>query len=831
MRLSPSRSSWAPWLLAAALMLTVVVYWPGLHGSFLFDDFPNIVDNKGVQPTDASVPSLVRAALSSPASEFKRPLASLSFAANYLAAGLDPFWWKLTNLLIHLLNGLLVFWLARMLLRIDCRHTGRSHRVDAHRTGKDTTAEVAPTIRDHTTTHPGVVAALIAAAWMLLPINLTGVLYVVQRMESMANVFVLLGLVGYTMGRQRMLAAAEVAQPASVRNAWKGFWLCAASITVPTAIGLLAKETAVMLPLYAVLIEWALFGLQKPVTQDAGESIVTSAQPARRWMALVGRALPVGLSRSRLDQEPAGSARPTESRPFDSAAGSARPTESRPSDRVAGGARLAQRGNAALHARDWRMVTLFLLVLALPMVIGLAWLVPHVLNPESWATRDFTLGTRLLSEARIVVDYIVWTLVPTPNALSFYHDDFTISTGLLTPWTTLAGIVGLAALAAFAVWVRARRPLVALGIALFLGCQLLTGTILPLELIYEHRNYFASFGLMLALVPLLAAPARAEPDAKCTGITRPSAAPASAEAEPERRAGTARQHTVSAETEPECKAGIAGRSALPVGAALAGTGVVATDYSLPLALPRYTLLGGLLLCWIGLTAFTAYTWGSQLRLAQDLAVRAPQSPRAQYELGRTYIIYSQYDPASPFTPLVYAPLERAAALPGSSILPEQALIFMNARMHLPLKDAWWDSLSAKLKAHPLGIQDESSLAALTQCVRDGHCALPAERMMQAFAAALSHPNPSARLLATYGDYAWNVLNDHALGERMTRDAVHTRPNEPAYQITLIRMLAAQGRKAEAIVALKQLETLNFGGRLNGSVDELRKLLAMPRSGR
>ncbi len=46
----------------------------------------------------------------------------------------------------------------------------------------------------------------------------------------------------------------------------------------------------------------------------------------------------------------------------------------------------------------------------------------------------------------------------------------------------------------------------------------------------------------------------------------------------------------------------------------------------------------------------------------------------------------------------------------------------------------------------------------------------------------------------------------------------------------IRMLAAQGRPAEADEALKQLETLNIGGRLNSSVDELRKLPTMQRSG-
>jgi hypothetical protein len=240
-------------------------------------------------------------------------------------------------------------------------------------------------------------------------------------------------------------------------------------------------------------------------------------------------------------------------------------------------------------------------------------------------------------------------------------------------------------------------------------------------------------------------------------------------------------------------------------------------------LPRHVLLAGLLLCWTTLTTLTAYAWGNPLRLAEDLASRAPQSPRAQYELGRTYIIYSHYDPASPFTALAYAPLEKAASLPHASILPEQALVFMNARMHLPLKDAWWDSMIAKLKAHRPGVQDESSLGALTQCTRGQSCDLPKERMVQAFLAALSHPHPSARLLATYGDYAWNVLDDHDLGERMTAEAVQTAPNEPAYQITQVRMLAAQGRTTDARQAISQLETLNIGGRLNGSLNELRVL--------
>ncbi|MBD8899284.1 hypothetical protein [Rhodanobacter sp. DHG33] len=640
----------ARWLLLAAMLVTAVAYWPGLSGSWLFDDNPNIVDNPGVQPHEVSVPALVRAALSSPASEFKRPLASLSFATNYLASGLDPFGWKLTNLVIHLLNGWLVFLLTRRLLIY----------------GKVSTtfpAESPPKPLPETDT----VATLIAAGWMLLPINLTAVLYVVQREESMANLFVLLGLIGYMTGRQRMLRARD----------WNGFWLCAASITLPVAIGLLAKETAVMLPLYAFLIEWIIFRFRTPT-----------------------------------------------------------------------------------GVRERRLYVLFTAVLLLPMLAGLAWQLAAVLHKSYWATRNFTLGQRLLTETRVVCDYIAWTLLPTPDALSFYHDQFRISTGLLSPWTTLASLLILAALVVAMMRLRRHYPLPALGIALFLGCQSLTGTILPLELVYEHRNYFASLGLLLAVVPWL------------TAIPSPSS-------------GAQRPAWL---------------------------------------LPRRMLLGCLLVWWGSLTAITAYVWGDPLRLAQDLAARAPDSPRAEYELGRTYIIDSRYDPASLFTQLAYAPLEKAASFPESSILPQQALIFMNSRMGLPLKAAWWDSLIAKLRARKPGVQDESSLAALTQCARDGSCPLPPDRMVQAFEAALDHPGPSARLQATYGDYAWNVLGNHALGGSMMADAVKTSPNEPAYRITLARMAAAQGRYADVREQIQALRALDIGGRLDRDIAGLQALV-------
>jgi protein O-mannosyl-transferase len=61
---------------------------------------------------------------------------------------------------------------------------------------------------------------------------------------------------------------------------------------------------------------------------------------------------------------------------------------------------------------------------------------------------------------------------------------------------------------------------------------------------------------------------------------------------------------------------------------------------------------------------------------------------------------------------------------------------------------------------------------------------------------------------------------------MIEQAVRASPNEPAYQITLIRMLAAQGKSAQARQALTRLETLNIGGRLNPSIAELNALSAI-----
>lgn len=374
------------WLLPAGMLLTLLVYWPGLHGSYLFDDEPNIVDNVDVHVTTLDWRDWRNAAWSSPSAELRRPLAMLSFAANHYFSGLDPLPMKATNLAVHLLNGWLLWKVLSLLLALLRRR----------RPGSLSAAGAEW------------IAAAVACAWLLAPINLSVVLYVVQRMEGLAQTFVMAGLWAYLAGRARQL------------DGRPGMVLCAGGLLLGTGLGILCKEPALLLPLYALLVECFVLGFAAPAPRQ-------------------------------------------------------------------------RRG----------LLALYLLLLVLPGILALLWLARHAMSAGAYAGRPFTLGQRLLTELRVLVDYVDWTLLPLPGSLSFYHDDIPLSHGLLDPPTTLACLLLLAAGLAAAVWLRRRLPLLGLGICWYFAAHLMTATVIPLELVFEHRNYCASIGLLLALAGLL----------------------------------------------------------------------------------------------------------------------------------------------------------------------------------------------------------------------------------------------------------------------------------------------------------------------------------------
>jgi hypothetical protein len=360
-------------LLLAALALTA--YWPGLSGGFLLDDYSNLQLNPDWKVTANEWSQWQRAVSGGVAGAFGRSLAMLSFAVNHFLTGMAPWPMKLTNVLMHLANGLLVWALCRKLFRLA--------------------SAKGPAPGDLT-------AWFIAAAWLLHPIQVSTVLYLVQRMEIGVQAFTLLSLLCYVTGRSRQLQGRAGGQ-----------WLVAALLSMLCGLGF--KESALLLPAYFAVLELTLFGFRRA----SGE-------------------------------------------------------------------------------RSKTLIATFVIGAVSALVVFVAWFIPQYATAEAYAIRDFTLVERLLTQPRVLVMHLVQMVWPSPGSFLFYYDHIRPSTGLMSPPTTVLSMIVLAGLAALAIGVGRRRPLVAIGIGFFFVAHSLTSNIIPLEMVFEHRNYFALLGILLA---------------------------------------------------------------------------------------------------------------------------------------------------------------------------------------------------------------------------------------------------------------------------------------------------------------------------------------------
>jgi len=378
----------ARYCLGALCVACILAYANGLGGDFLFDDFQNIVDNPALQAITRGTTDWLNVAFLTGSGVLRRPISMLSFGLNVTAFGMDPFAFKLVNLAIHLANGLLLYALFR---RIVARLFVAEQEASAARA----------------------IALIACAAWLLHPLQVSSVLYVVQRMNQLATLFTLLGLLCYAEGRLCML---------------RGERGLAAAIAGTCAFGLLgalSKENGALTVAYALLIEFTCF---------------------------------------RFDAAP--------------------------------------RERRSLQAFFW-------LVVALPIALFTLYLALHPAY-LSYSRNGFTLSTRLLSEARVLCDYLVWIFVPLPAFMSMFHDDIKVSGGLFTPPTTALSIAFLIALVVVAWRLRRRFPALAFGVGWFLLGQSMESTIFPLELVFEHRNYLPMAGPLLAATCLLASASTAE---------------------------------------------------------------------------------------------------------------------------------------------------------------------------------------------------------------------------------------------------------------------------------------------------------------------------------
>lgn len=219
----PDSSSRGFLIVAGAALLVVFCYMNALPGPFVFDDEHNIAKNRHIRIASLDPAGLYDAAFKSPLPN--RPIANLSFAFNFYFNGFNVVGYRFVNILIHIVNGFLVFGLMRVTFRTPA-FAALGEKAD-------------------------LMAASAALVWMLHPLHTQSVGYIVQRMTSLATLFYLLALLCYAQARLLPKGDAR-------RHAFFG----GCGLAGLLALG--SKEIAATLPAFIYLYEWYFFqGLQR----------------------------------------------------------------------------------------------------------------------------------------------------------------------------------------------------------------------------------------------------------------------------------------------------------------------------------------------------------------------------------------------------------------------------------------------------------------------------------------------------------------------------------------------------------------------------------------
>ena len=361
-------------LLLTALAFTFAVYWPGLSGPFLFDDYWNLTPvEKWYEGAQSWRHALFPGGGSIIAS---RPVSMASFMLSTYWGGVGAFPAKLGNLLLHLACGVLVWHVARTVLRLDQQLKAGAEAI----------------------------ALVLCAIWLLHPLQVSTVLYAIQRMSQIAALFALGSVAVYLLARSQLTQG-------RVRLAAFNLFL-----TLPLLVGLgvLGKQNAAVAPLLCAIIELGYF------------RAAPRRHPLVRGFFILSIAVPIAASGALL--------------------------VFKPSSLLAG-------------YQDW----------------------------------DFSLAERLLTQPRVLLDYLSMILVPYTPKMGLYTDDYVVSTGLLSPITTLPAMLAIAGASVLAWRLRKRVPTLFAGWYFFLAAHSVEASFLPLEMYYEHRNYLPSLGVFLAL--------------------------------------------------------------------------------------------------------------------------------------------------------------------------------------------------------------------------------------------------------------------------------------------------------------------------------------------
>ena len=366
-------------------VITILVYLPGISGGFVYDDFVNFLENDKIVNSDFSLNAAWQAMQSGFAGPSGRPIPMLSFYLNYQVGGSTPISYKIFNILIHVLNSILIFFISGYFLRGFFLNNSID-RSDKHLTD---------------------LAFWIALIWAINPINVTSVLYIVQRMNSMAGLFTLMGILIYCIVRQ--------SPGIKTYQAFIGMILT----VLMGAIAGLCKENGLLLFLFLFIIEIFVFNF--------------------RFENIIQKKLII-----------------------------------------------------TFHSLV--LSSIFLLFIYLFLINSFAF---------NYSAREFNLSERILTESRVIWFYISQIIIPQVHLFGLHHDGFEISRSLVTPVTTLISCIGIIAISLLSIISIKKNKIFGFSILFFLTGHIMESTILPLNLVHEHRNYIPSLGLIILFVIFL----------------------------------------------------------------------------------------------------------------------------------------------------------------------------------------------------------------------------------------------------------------------------------------------------------------------------------------
>jgi len=249
--------------LAVIALFGVVIYGNIYRAPFVFDDLHQIEENVKIRDLSKCF---------SPRQLFSpRPIVELTFALNYKLGGLNVFGYHVVNVLIHIINGVLVYFLAlaifKRLLIPSAQHLGHSNRskLGTHNVASKTSEMALNTSQSTIGNHQSsifLMSLFTALIFVAHPIQTQAVTYTAQRYTSMAAMFYFLSILCYVKARIIVEGSKFKAQslgkhpPSAYRLQLAAYFALAFLCGV---LAFLSKQNTASLPGVILLVEYILF--------------------------------------------------------------------------------------------------------------------------------------------------------------------------------------------------------------------------------------------------------------------------------------------------------------------------------------------------------------------------------------------------------------------------------------------------------------------------------------------------------------------------------------------------------------------------------------------